>query len=75
MVLKEKGSLMTTMISKSGFGFMYVTAAKVIRGIDKYNYTKKEVVDMLREAGFADIEITNISSWICIPWAYLVVAQ
>jgi SAM-dependent methyltransferase len=74
-VLKDDGKLMCTVISKCGFGFLYVTAAKKIRGIDKYNYTRKYVRDTLKEAGFADIEIINLSSWLNIPWAYLVIAQ
>jgi SAM-dependent methyltransferase len=74
-VLANQGLLITTIISKYGFGFLYVTAAKIIRGIDKYNYTKKEVIDMLKEAGFADIEIINLSSRLYVPWAYLVVAR
>jgi ubiquinone/menaquinone biosynthesis C-methylase UbiE len=72
--LKDNGRLMTTVISKCGFGFLYITAAKTIRGIVKYNYSKKQVINMLREAGFADIEIINLNSWLHIPWAYLVVA-
>jgi SAM-dependent methyltransferase len=75
MVLNDNGELMSTIISKYGFGFLYVTAAKLLRGIDKYNYTKERVVDMLREAGFADIEIINLNSWLYIPWAYMVVAR
>jgi len=43
--------------------------AKMIRGIDKYNYTIKRVTDMLKEAGFADIEIVNLSSWLYVSFA------
>jgi hypothetical protein len=67
--------LMTTMISKYGFGFLYVAAAKLIRSIDKYNYKQKKVVNMLEDTGFCDIEIINLYSWLYVPWAYLVVAQ
>jgi cyclopropane fatty-acyl-phospholipid synthase-like methyltransferase len=73
-VLRHEGKLMTTIISKCGFGFLYVTAAKMVRGIDKYNYAGKRVMNMLKEAGFADIEIINLNSWLYVPWAYLVVA-
>jgi ubiquinone/menaquinone biosynthesis C-methylase UbiE len=72
--LKDNGRLMTTVISKCGFGFLYIAAAKIIRGIVKYNYSKKQVTEMLRNAGFADIEIIDINSWLRIPWAYLVMA-
>jgi ubiquinone/menaquinone biosynthesis C-methylase UbiE len=74
-VLKDDGLLMTTIISKRGLGRLYITAAKMIRGIDKYNYTGKRVTDMLKEAGFAEIEIVNLSSWLYVPFAYLVVAR
>jgi len=36
---------------------------------------KKGIMDMLKEAGFADIEIINLGSWLYVPWAYLVVAR
>lgn len=73
--LKDNGRLMTTIISKCGFGFLYITAAKIIRGIYKYNYTRKRTMDMLTKAGFTDIEIINLNSWLYIPWAYLVIAR
>jgi ubiquinone/menaquinone biosynthesis C-methylase UbiE len=73
-VLKDDGRLITTIISKYGLGWLYITAAKMIRGINKYNYTGKRVTDMLKGAGFTDIEIVNLNSWLYVPWAYLVVA-
>jgi cyclopropane fatty-acyl-phospholipid synthase-like methyltransferase len=74
-LLKENGRLMTTVISKCGFGFLYITAAKMIRGIVKYNYSKKQITDMLKGVGFVDIEIINLSSWLNIPWAFILVAK
>jgi len=58
-----------------GLGWLYITAAKMIRGINKYNYTGKRVTDMLKGAGFTDIEIINLNSWLYVPWAYLVIAR
>jgi len=75
LVLRENGQLITTIISKYGFGWLYITAAKIIRGISKYNYNKKQVADMLKTAGFNEIEIINLNSWLDIPWAYLVKAN
>ncbi len=75
MVLKTDGRLITTVISRYGLGFMYITMAKLLKGIDKYNYTKKEVAEKLRAAGFADIKIINLNSWLGIPWAYLAIAR
>jgi cyclopropane fatty-acyl-phospholipid synthase-like methyltransferase len=74
-VLKDDGRLITTIISKYGLGWLYITAAKMIRGINKYNYTGKRVTDMLKGAGFTDIEIINLNSWLYVPWAYLVIAR
>ena len=73
--LKASGKLITTVISGYGLGFMYVTMAKMLRGIDKYGYTKKEITEKLKAAGFTEIKIVNLNSWVGIPWAYLVIAQ
>jgi cyclopropane fatty-acyl-phospholipid synthase-like methyltransferase len=73
--LKAGGKLITTVISGYGLGFMYVTMAKMLRGIDKYGYTKKEITEKLKAAGFTGIKIINLNSWVGIPWAYLVIAQ
>lgn len=75
IVLSENGQLMTTIISKCGFGFVYVTAAKLIRGIDKYSYAEKHVISVLNEAGFADIEVVSLSAWLGVPWAYMIIAK
>jgi cyclopropane fatty-acyl-phospholipid synthase-like methyltransferase len=75
MALKQGGKLVTTVISKHGFGFLYITAAGLLRGVSKYNYSKREVCDKLREAGFKEISIVNLNSWLGVPWAYLVLAS
>jgi ubiquinone/menaquinone biosynthesis C-methylase UbiE len=74
-VLNDQGKLITTMISKYGFGFVYVTAARLLRGIHKYNYHKKDVIAKLKETGFSRVEIVALDSWLYLPWAYLVIAQ
>lgn len=74
-VLKDNGKLITTVISKYGFGFIYVTAAKILRGISKYNYRKKHVVRQLKNTGFRNIRIINLNSWLYVPWAYMVIAE
>ncbi len=74
-VLKESGEFVTTIISKCGFGFLYITAAGLLRGVKKYNYSKRIVSDKLRAVGFKEISIINLNSWIGIPWAYLVIAK
>lgn len=73
-VLKDNGKLITTVISKYGMGFAYITMAKLARGIDKYNYKKQYIIEKLKQAGFGAIEIIDLNSWLYIPWAYLVVA-
>jgi len=74
-VLKNNGRLITTVISKYGFGFIYIAAAKILRGISKYNYRPKRIVKKLKEAGFTHIQIIKLNSWLCVPWAYMVVAE
>lgn len=74
-VLKDDGMLITTVISKYGLGFVYITLAKILKGTDKYNYHKKQIVAKLKEAGFADIEIIRLDSWLYVPWAYMAIAQ
>jgi ubiquinone/menaquinone biosynthesis C-methylase UbiE len=75
IAIKQGGELVTTIVSKNGFGFLYITAAGLLRGVSKYNYSKHEVSDKLLEAGFKEISIVNLNSWLGIPWAYLVTAK
>ena len=74
-VLKNNGQIMTTVISRYGLGFIYITLAKILRGISKYNYRKKQVIEKLKEAGFADIKIIKLNSWLYFPWAYMAIAE
>ena len=74
-VLKPGGKLMTTIISRYGFGFVYIYLARKLRKIDKYNYNKTQVMEKLKQAGFASIEIVALNSWLEIPCAYLVIAE
>jgi SAM-dependent methyltransferase len=73
--IKPGGELVTTIISKNGFGCFYITAAGLFRGVKKYNYSKREIIDKLKDAGFKEISIVNLNSWLGIPWAYLVTAK
>lgn len=72
-VLTEDGKLMTTFPNTYGFGFFYVRIAKLVRGVDKYTYCKKEVAQMLTKQGFNEIKLINLNSWF-FPWAFLVIA-
>ncbi len=74
-VLKPGGKLMTTIISRYGFGFVYIYLARKVRKIDKYNYNKTEIMEKLNQAGFASIEIVNLTTWLKVPCAYLAVAE
>jgi ubiquinone/menaquinone biosynthesis C-methylase UbiE len=73
--LKPGGKLITTAISPYGFGFLYITLAKKIRKIDKFNYNKTEIMEKLKQTGFTSIEIINLTSWLKVPWAYLAIAE
>jgi SAM-dependent methyltransferase len=73
--LRPGGKLITTVISPYGFGFLYVALAGKIRKIEKFTYNKSQIMEKLKQAGFADIEIINLDSHLQIPWAYLIIAQ
>ncbi len=73
-VLNNDGKLMTTIPNTYGFGLIYITAAKIIRDVNKYTYTKKKVTKILNILGFKDVKFVNLNSWI-FPWAYLVIAE
>ncbi len=73
--LTQEGKLITTVISQYGLGFLYITLAKKLRKIDKFNYNKTQIMEKLKQAGFDRIEIIDLDSHLRIPWAYLVVAQ
>jgi len=74
-VLKDGGQLITTTIRPSGLGLVYLVLARYWRGTDKHACAKKRVARMLKTAGFNNIEMINLSSWLGIPWACLVIAK
>ena len=74
-VLNEQGMLISTFISNHCFGYAYITLAKMLKNIDKYYYSKKQILELISHAGFKDIEIVNVSSWLGIPWAYMAIAR
>ena len=74
-VLKPGGKLITTVIRRYGVGLPYVTAAKLIRRINKYTYRKPQVRQIAQQAGFTDIQLIPLNAWLGIPWAWAVVAQ
>ena len=73
--LRPGGKLITTVISPYGFGFLYITLAKKLRKIEKFSYNKLQLIEKLKQAGFANIEIIRLDSWLRMPWAYLAIAQ
>jgi ubiquinone/menaquinone biosynthesis C-methylase UbiE len=73
-VLNEQGIFVSTFISNYCFGYAYVKLAKILKNIDKFCYSKKQILELISQAGFKDIEIINISSWLNIPWAYVATA-
>lgn len=74
-VLNEGGKLMVTFPDTYGYGFFYVRAARLIRGVEKYTHGKKQIIERLKAAGFNNIEIVKLNSWLHIPWAYMTIAQ
>lgn len=74
-VLRPRGRLIATVIRRWGVGLPYVTAAKVIRGVDKYTYARAQVIQLLQHAGFTEIDLIPLNAWLGIGWAWAVVAQ
>jgi ubiquinone/menaquinone biosynthesis C-methylase UbiE len=74
-VLKDGGQFMTTTIRPNGWGLVYLFLARYWRGVDKHGCAKKRVVEKLKKAGFNDIQLINLNSWLGIPWACLVIAK
>lgn len=74
-VLRENGKFISTFICKRGWGNIYVSLAKRLRGIHKYSYSSEYLASRLNTAGFKDIEIENLPSWFGIPWAMLVTCR
>ena len=74
-VLNKQGIFISTFISTYCLGYTYVKLAKILKGIDKYCYPKKEIINKLKNTGFTNIKIINLNSWLYIPWAYLVIAE
>ncbi len=74
-VLNENGTFISTFISNYCLGYAYIKLAKTLKNIDKYYYSKKQILELISQAGFKDIEIININSWLNIPWAYMVTAE
>lgn len=70
-VLKPNGTFITTVISDKGWGSFYVSMARSIRKIDKYNYGAEFVIDSLEKSGFIISRSAEINSFFKIPWAEL----
>ena len=74
-VLKAGGQLITTTIRPNGWGLVYLFLARYWRGVDKHACAKRRVVEKLNNAGFTDVNLINLNSWLGIPWACLVIAK
>lgn len=74
-VLGEHGVFITTVISSFGLGGLYVMLAKRVKKISKYNYRKEQIEEWSLAAGFKEVTIMNLKSWLGVPWAYLVIAR
>lgn len=74
-VLKNGGKLMVTFPDAYGLAYFYVKAARLLRGIEKYTHSKKQIRKQLKEAGFTRINIIKLNSWLSLPWAYMIIAE
>jgi len=74
-VLNRQGMFISTFISNYGMGYAYIKLAKTLKNIDKYCYSRKQILELIGRSGFKSVKIINLSSWLNIPWAYLVSAE
>jgi len=74
-VLNKQGIFISTFISSYCLGYTYVKLANILKNIDKYRYSKKKTTELLGQKDFKKIKIINLSSWLKIPWAYMVIAE
>ncbi len=74
-VLNPGGQLVFTAISPYGWGGFYIQLARRLRRVKKYCYRTKTMRQWLNQAGFTDIRIIPMNSWLRIPWAYTVTAK
>jgi SAM-dependent methyltransferase len=74
-VLRQGGRLLTTVVSAHGLGLLYVTLARLLKGVRKHGYTRRQITRKLTDAGFRKVEIIHMTSYLRCPWAYLVSAE
>lgn len=74
-VLKNGGKLMVTFPDTYGLGFFYVKVARLLRGVEKYTHSKKQITEQLKETGFTRINIIKLNSWLFLPWAFMIIAE
>ncbi len=74
-VLNKQGIFISTFISNYCLGYGYIKLAKILKNIDKYYYSKKQIQELIGRAGFKNVEIINLGSWLNIPWAFLTKAE
>jgi len=74
-VLKKDGKLITTIITNKGLGWLYIFLAKRLKNINKYNYSKKQIANYLKNQELNSVHIIKLNSWLSIPWAFLVVTK
>ena len=74
-VLKSGGDLITTFVLPKGVGWLYVKMARYLKGIKKYYYSADRVKKLLNDAGFSDIQISELDALAGLSWAVLVEAK
>ncbi len=70
-LLNEGGKFVTTIILRKGLGRLYIMLARM-KGINKYNYTIKEINSMIDDKWKMSIHITPLNTVMKIPFAILV---
>jgi len=71
-LLKPGGIFASTVIVNRGLGWLYITLARM-KGIQKYNYSEKQIRNMIRAE--KKVTITHLRTILGIPFAFLIEAE
>jgi predicted TPR repeat methyltransferase len=74
-VLGDGGQLLTTVVRRCAVSLLYVTAAKRVRGVNKFCYRPEAIEAMVKKAGFDSVRLVPLDAMLGMGWAYAVVAR
>ena len=74
-VLRDGGVFYTTVVRRCPVSWLYITAARRIRGVSKYSYTADQLNAMAQTAGFASMRLIPLNALCGMRWAYVLIAR